>query len=357
MSWLIQCLGIGIILIILVDVYLTVLYPRSGRNTLSLLLSKGIWELFRWLASLPLKGKQEILSYCGATLLITVVVFWVCSLTLGFALLIWPTLSHGIQASQGQTPTDFATAIYYSGFTLTTLGVGDLIPKTGFWRSITVLEAAIGFSIITATITYLLSVYGALNRRNTFALSLYHRSGNRANAVDLLIGLKGFGRFELATQDISGITRDLLFLLESHHSYPVLHYFRFREARYSLSQMALVSLDLATLIKTALHPQIYQPLIDSSAVAELENGGLDLLSQVANSFLNENVLNQTLQRQDWRQRYYKAVERLQNHNIETVSDLETGADHYVAMREQWDSIVVALAKYMDYSWNDIAQLS
>jgi hypothetical protein len=135
-----------------------------------------------------------------------VVVLWVCALAIGFALLIWPALGQGIQASTGPTPTDFATALYYSGFTLTTLGVGDLVPKTGFWRLITVLEATMGFSIITATITYLLSVYNALTRRNTFALSLYHRAGDHANAANILVGLKGFGQFEMATRRLTAAT-------------------------------------------------------------------------------------------------------------------------------------------------------
>lgn len=353
MDGLIQIAGIGIILTIFADVYLTALYPRSGRDTLSLLLSKKIWEIFRQASHLPIIGGRHILSHCGASLIIIVVVFWVCSLTLGFALLMWPALGQGIQASQGRTPTDFATALYYSGFSLTTLGVGDLVPKTAWWRVLTILEAAMGFSVITATITYLLSVYSALNRRNTFALSLYHRSSNTANTAELLVGLKGFGQFEMAAQEISAITRDLLFLLESHHAYPVLHYFRFQQPHYSLARIALVSLDLATIIKTALHPQTYKPLISSSATTELESGGLDMLYQVADSFLDQKVLKQSRNQQDWRKWYFRVVKKLEHHGIKTVDDLEAGADHYVALRDRWDYIVVALARYMDYGWHEI----
>lgn len=353
MNWLRYTLGTAIIFAALADIYLTVLYPRNN-STISMQISKGVWEFFRWLARLPWGRDKYILSFCGPTLLIVVVVLWVCSLGLGFALLIWPALGNGIQASEGTTPTDFATALYYSGFTLTTLGVGDLVPKTGLWRVVTVLESAIGFSIITATITYLLSVYSALNRRNTFALSLYHRSGNTADVAVLLTSLKGFGRFETATYDISTITRDLLFLLESHHAYPVLHYFRFQQARYSLSRMALIALDLVAIIKTALHPDVYRAFVASSAVMELEKGGLDLLYQVADSFLNPHVLNQTPMKQDWRQWYFRVTDKLSEQGIKTFPDPEVGADRYVALRDQWDDAVVGLAQYMDYRWDEIA---
>lgn len=351
-DWLVYLLGVGIITVTLADVFMTVLFPRSSNRTLSRLLSKGTWRLFCGASKLPVVG-SGVLSYCGSAILIVIVVFWVCALTLGFAVLVWPTLGSGIQSSQGDTPTDFATALYYSGYTITTLGIGDLVPTSTWWRMMTVLEAALGFSVITATITYLLSVYNALTRRNAFALSLYHRSTNGADAVHLLVQMKGFGQFEMATQNISDITRDLLFLLESYHAYPVIHYFRFREAKYSLARIALISLDLATLINTALAPKPYQPLIGSSAVTELENGGLNLLNQITNSFLGQGVLEQSSCKPDWRKRYFNAIEYLQKHGIEVVDDLESGADQYVAYREQWDQIVVGLAKYMKYSWHQI----
>ena len=295
-----QILGIALILVAAVDVYLTVLYPRTGKSVISLQLCKGMWELFRQLAYLPGLRNKTVLSYCGPTLLVAIAAIWVCAFTLGFALLTWPALGTGIQASSGRTPTDFATALYYSGFTLTTLGVGDLVPKTSLWRLVTVLESAIGFSIITASLTYLLSVYNALTRRNAFALSLHYRAAGEADAIALLVRLKGYGKFEPATQEISNIARDLLSILESHHAYPVLHYFRLKEPYYALARMELISMDLVTLIKTALHPHSYQPLIRSSAMAELEGGGLDMLLQLSDSFLDDPKPDLPEQKTTWR---------------------------------------------------------
>lgn len=59
---------------------------------------------------------------------------------------------------------------YYSGYSLTTLGTGDIVPKTATYRLLTVLEAVLGFSTFTRTLTYFLSVYSALRQRNVFAL-------------------------------------------------------------------------------------------------------------------------------------------------------------------------------------------
>ncbi|MEM8502271.1 MAG: hypothetical protein AAF716_03855 [Cyanobacteria bacterium P01_D01_bin.1] len=37
-------------------------------------------------------------------------------------------------------------------------------------------------------------------------------------------------------------------------------------------------------------------------------------------------------------------------------DLNAGADRYVAMREDWNAQISALASYMDYRWQEIERL-
>ena len=333
---------------------MTVLYPRTGKTVLSSKLSKGVWELFRLLSRVPFKKSKSVLAYCGPTLLVVIVVFWVTCFLLGFALLIWPALGYGIQASEGDTPRDFATAVYYSGFTLTTLGVGDLVAKNAFWRLVTVAESAVGFSTITVALAYILSVYSALIRRNAFASSLFHRSAGEASAVALLIRLKGAGKFESALSEISTLTRDVLFLLESYHAYPVLHYFRFRDPRYSLARMGLIILDLATLIATALDPEEYKTFISSATISELDSGGHELLTALADSFLVERQLDQPESPLEWRSWYYSSIKALRQNGIKTIADVESGADRYVEARRGWDYLVRAFAQYMDYEWRQVA---
>lgn len=134
----------------------------------------------------------------------------------------------------------------------------------------------------------------------------------------------------------------------------MLHYFRFQPPHYALSRIALVSLDLATLIKTALHPQQYQPLIESAAVTELTSGGQALLSQLETSFLGQYKTDHVSSPKEWRHWYFRAINTLQKNGIKTVGDPEAGADHYVTLRSQWNSVVVGLTQYMDYTWPEIA---
>lgn len=69
---------------------------------------------------------------------------------------------------------------------LTTLGVGDLAANSGGYRTLTVVQAAMGFSYFGMTITYFLSVYSSLLNRNAFAEELYHKSSKRNDAAELI---------------------------------------------------------------------------------------------------------------------------------------------------------------------------
>lgn len=355
MRFLTQIIGVGLVIVALVDIYLTVLFPRLGSSILSLRLSKGLWRLF-WLVAyiIPLKDKK-LLAHSGPILVVATVVVWVCLLLWGFALIVWTELGWAIQSSRGSTDTDFITALYYSGFSLTTLGTGDFTPETNFQRLLMILEAAVGFSVFTLTITYLLSIYSALIRRNTFALSLHHRTAGTADAAEIIARLEADGHCGVLQQDISDIARDLINLLESQHSYPALIYFRFRQTYYALPRILLLAMDTATLIKSALNTEKYYSLVHSTAVAQLWGGGLQLLVELSSLVLpkSRSKINDSLE-QVWRKRYYQAVEKFKAEGIETASDLEAGASKYISLRRKWNPSLAGLANYMAYNWSEIA---
>lgn len=71
-------------------------------------------------------------------------------------------------------------------------------------------------------------------------------------------------------------------------------------------------------------------------MAELWSGGMQLLLELSESFLPKKSLISLEQPvQEWRQRYYQAVEQLQAAGIQTATDIEAGADLYVSLRWKW----------------------
>ncbi len=355
-----QFLGVGLVLVALIDIFLAVLYARSGASLLSDRLHGILWRFFRRVAlALPgTGGRDRLLAYAGPGLLVLTVTLWVLLLMVGFALFIQPALGSAVRSTSGETPTGFAAALYYAGFSLTTLGTGDLAPFTAFQRLLTVFMAATGFSVLTLSLTFLTSVYSALVRRNTFALGLHHRTSGTADAGVLLTRLGSGGDFSGAQQELTTMAEEVINLYESHHFYPVLHYFRFREHAYSLSRISLLTLDTATLIKSVLDERAYPSLVGSSAVAALWGGGTQLLEGVAEAFLPQRpgrvdeLTDDTEKR--WREHYRGVADKLRAEGITVVEDVTAGADRYVALRRQWGAYVVAFADYMAYSWDEIA---
>lgn len=357
---LLPLLGMVLVIVALGDIFLTVLYARSGAGLLSDRLHKGVWRLFRYAARRLPRFKNRLLAFAGPLLLVFTALFWVALLLLGFSLIIWPTLGSGIRASSGPTPIDFATALYYTGYSLTTLGTGDLVPYTSFYRLLTVFEAAVGFSVLTLALTFFTSVYSALVRRNTFALGLHHRASGTADAAVLLTRLAPSGDFGSARSELSTMADELLNLYESHHFYPVLHYFRFEGEAYSLARVALLTLDTATLIRSALDEKAYSSFIRSSAVAALWGSGTQLLEGVAAISLpnpRPGKIDELEAESEklWRAHYLRATEKLRAEGITVAKDLKAGADSYVALRREWGEYIAAFADYMAYSWDEVAK--
>jgi hypothetical protein len=358
-AWLLPVFGVGLVVVALSDISLTVLYARSGASLLSDRFHKGVWHLFRSSVRVLPRYRDRLLAYAGPSLLVLTVLLWVLLLLVGFALIVWPALGSAIQASSGGAATGFAAALYYAGFSLTTLGTGDVVPLSAPYRLLTVLMAAIGFSVLTLSLTFFTSVYSALVRRNTFALGLQHRTAGSADAAVLLSYLGPGGDFSDARSELTVMAEELTNLYESHHFYPVLHYFRFQENVYALARIALLTLDTATLIRSALDERAYPSLVRSTSVAALWGGGMQLLEGVAATFLPQpqperaEELEQDTEKA-WRAHFDQAVGKFRAEGIAVVADVAAGADKYVALCRERGAYVVAFAEYMLYDWNAVA---
>lgn len=268
MAFLLQSAGAGLMLLALVDVFLTVLYARSGAGLITPRLNNLIWRMMRAVAPSHEPARGKLLSFGGPLLLVLTVAVWVVLLFTGAALLAWPELGAGIEDTNGATETDFVTALYYGGYSLTTLGTGNLVPRTGALKILMVVQALVGFSFVTLTITYFMSVYAALLRRNTLAQALHHLSAGSGDAAEILTRLGPDGDFRPGSGHLADTALNVIDLLESHHLYPVLHYFRMSDARYAMSRICLLALDTACLAQTVLGPK-HRNFAHSAAVQML----------------------------------------------------------------------------------------
>ncbi len=261
---------------------MAVLYPRAVSGPITVF----VYRIYHNVSQKVLGPKSKLLLFSGPVLIVTQATVWATLLLLGVRLMVWPQLGTGIVSSgTSETDASFATAVYYAGFSVTTLGVGDLVPQTTFARIVTITAAAIGFSFFTLVLAYIISVYSALGRRNQFASEIHYRTGRTGDTLAYLrLHLASDDR-ALLNQDLCDLASKLADLLESHYFYPALHYFRFSEPRYAMSRMLRFCLETASLLRAINEVQANPSSVNAEATERLWHASLQILEDAKKHFV------------------------------------------------------------------------
>jgi hypothetical protein len=195
------------------------------------------------------KKRDSLLSYYGPLSLLLLLAFWAFTLVLGFGL-----LHYGLQdkLSGALFASDFGNALYLSGTTLFTLGLGDILPASPLGRFITVLEAGIGFGFLALVIGYLPVLYQAFSRREVTISLLDARAGSPPTAYEMLRRQSGVQGMEALTELLHDWELWSADLMESHLSYPVLAYFRSQHDNQSWIASLTAILDVCSLSMVGL---------------------------------------------------------------------------------------------------------
>ena len=346
--------GILLGILVLIDIFLVVLYTRTDMGIISRYLSHALWRILLWFSRHMGRWRGSFFVLTGPIILLAVLGTWALLMCVSTALIVHPFLGTGIRFDNGNTPTDFVTALYVGGSSLSFIGgAGDFSPETPVFRIFYLVMSLIGVSMLSLTITYLMQLYGDLLNRNAHALKVHLRSAETGDAAEVVARLGPEGEFDAGYQVIAAWADEVADVKESHAFYDMLFYFRFREPFYSISRTVLTSLDTVALIKTALDQKEYGWLKESSAVEELGRGALMELRMVTELSPKDANYEQSPdeQRRDlWRRRYEAAIERLRRGGIKTD---KSGVERYIALRSQWDSYIRELALQYGYGMDEI----
>jgi ion channel len=128
-------LGVLVVVVVLQDVFTTVLHPGSGRGLVRKPLARATWAVFGAVArATDGRRRRSLLSYAGPAQIALTMRAWLLLLLAGWAFVYRPALGRSVLAASGPTDLSWATALYYSGFTLTTLGTGDVAAVSATYR-------------------------------------------------------------------------------------------------------------------------------------------------------------------------------------------------------------------------------
>ncbi|MDD5370194.1 MAG: potassium channel family protein [Anaerolineaceae bacterium] len=240
--------GSGLIVLVLIDAFETVVLPRRVNTTLQLtaLFYRFTWKLWSAPARWKLSGqkRETYLAFFGPLSLLVLLGIWSIGLVFGFAM-----LYHSIPGSLHAvgTPVNFWVDLYASGTTFFTLGLGDVIPATAGARVLMIVEVGMGFAFLALVIGYLPILYQSFSRREANISLLDARAGSPPTAFELVRRCGGEEQCQATTEFLATWERWSAELLETHLSYPVLGYYRSQHENQSWLAAMAVLLDTSAL--------------------------------------------------------------------------------------------------------------
>lgn len=221
-------LGVALIAVALRDIF-DVLFHPLGRG----MVARTVVRAVAWMArKLPRSGTIGLLA--GPLSYVAVVTTWAALLALGWALVFLPQLPDGFNFDPALNPAEhagFFDALYVSLVNLTSLGYGDIAPATPLLRMLGPVETMFGLGLLTASISWLISIYGAIARRDSLAHEVH-----LAKETEERLGEK------LADADpalleslLAGFAEQLIRARRDVIHFPITHYFRTEDEERALA--------------------------------------------------------------------------------------------------------------------------
>jgi hypothetical protein len=240
--------GVVIFLIVSWDAFEAIILPRrvTRKFRLARIYYQFTWITWKFYARLiPSKKRREsFLGFYGPISLLFLIAVWAVGLIISFAMMQYGAGS-AVNLSGGMP--SFYTDLYLSGTTFFTLGLGDVVPRSGVSRFLVVVESGFGFGFLAALIGYLPFIYGSFAERETEIVLLDARAGTPPTAGELLLRHTFPGGHEALRDLFKDWERWAAQLLESHLSYPVLAYFRSQHDNQSWISSLTAILDACAL--------------------------------------------------------------------------------------------------------------
>jgi hypothetical protein len=153
----------------------TLIVARPVSSWLVRLVDKGINKVY-WLATSivsDFRTRDRVLATQASAVLLGQLAAWLGISLVGFALVLWPFIGHGI-----------GSAFSNAGSSMFTLGFAE--PDAGVPLAIVFIAAATGLIVVALQIGYLPALYAAFNRRETEVALLNGRGGAPSWGPELL---------------------------------------------------------------------------------------------------------------------------------------------------------------------------
>jgi hypothetical protein len=349
--------GLLLLLFVAYDVYATILDASGRAGPLSGWVNRGVWAATRAVAfRFSRNRRHRLLNLVGPLLMPGLIVLYLLLLITGFALIYLPRMPAAFNVAPPRDSANWIESLYFSGVTLTTLGYGDITPRTLFVRFFALVEGASGFALISLAVTYLITVYSALERKRAIALSFYHQADGGADVAGFVAHHFFAGRFHGFEAVLRNAARDINELQESHVEHPVIHYFHPVAVHKSMPRVFFLILETCAVMDSCLDDEGYPETCSHPEVRTLEASGLHVLEQLVSALnLKHERWGEEAADASRRQhrRYRQTLRQLAEAGVKTRRDANKGWEIYRERRERWETKLHAFSVYLGYDWDEV----
>ncbi len=251
LNYFVFILGLILLFITATDLINTSLSVR-GAGFITKRLSKTIWTVL--LAIHKKTGARKPLELGGAFILVAILINWLLLIWISASLL-FISQPDSLMNVETNSSTTIIDKIFYTGYTLSTLGLGDIEPDGSFWDILTAILSFSGLILISIAITYLIPVVSAeiIKRRiSVFITTL------GCSVEDILMNHWNGKNFKELEQPFISLTGTIILHAQNHKAYSVLHFFHSSDKKEAFV-LNLTNLD--EVLTTLLHgiPEAQQP--------------------------------------------------------------------------------------------------
>lgn len=208
--------GVATLLVAAVDMLWTVflegagpvtnyLYPRLGHALRHLHLATGL----------------KVQKFSGLLVVLMSLVMWTGLVWVGWSL-IFCSAPQAVVSAATLKPADTWSRIYFAGYTIFTLGLGDFIPQGPLFKIATDIATGSGFVLLGLAMAYLVPVTNAATQKRQVGLNIWCLGQSPADII--IRGWNGADTSALAPHFVA-LVSSLTLLAESHITYPVLYFF------------------------------------------------------------------------------------------------------------------------------------
>ena len=214
---LLAVIGASLVLLAISDFAVTAYVP-TGEGRVTAVVGRGIYKLMLWLSGN--NGYHRILNRIGLVTILSISTIWILLLWTGFSL-IYLSDTNSVLVGTDKSPTDVFEKVYHVGYTLSTLGIGDYVPGSNFWRIFTSFVSFVGLVTITMSITYLVPVISNAIHKRSLSLQI---SSFGETPEEMVINSYNGKDFCNAESMLSNLSAEIFLYAQNHVAYPILHH-------------------------------------------------------------------------------------------------------------------------------------